>query len=74
MNLVLNVAFTIPAVWLLQEHRFFDPSVVSAIEAQVGSVAWITPTTSVIAVAAVTIAAWDSVDGFRKAASRARGA
>jgi hypothetical protein len=74
VNLALNVAFTIPAVWLLQRQMLLDPALVKAIEAQVGSSAWITPTTTVIGVVAVAIASWDSVDGFRKAARRARGA
>jgi hypothetical protein len=74
VNLVLNVAFTIPAVWLLQREMLLDPALVNAIESQVGSSAWITPTTTVIGVVAVAIASWDSVDGFRKAARRARGA
>jgi len=73
VNLGLNVAFTIPAVWLLQQDELLDPALVSAVETQVGSTAWITPTTSIIAVVAVVIAAWDSMDGFRKAARRARG-
>ena len=74
VNLLLNVAFTIPAVWLLQQDKLFDPALVSAIEAQVGSATWVTPSASAIAVVAVAIAAWDSVIGFRKAAARARGA
>ena len=74
VNLLLNVAFTIPAVRLLEQGRLFDHGLVSAIEAQVGSAAWVTPTVSAIAVVAVAIASWDSVVGFRKAAGRARGA
>lgn len=73
VNLILNLAFTLPAVWLLQQELLLDPTLVSAVESQVGSVAWVTPVTSIIAVVAVVIAAWDSVDGFRKAARRARG-
>ncbi len=74
VNLGLNVAFTIPAVWLLQQEKLFDPALVSAVEGHVGTSAWISPTASVIGVIAVAIASWDSVDGFRKAGRRARGA
>jgi hypothetical protein len=71
VNLVLNVAFTVPAVWLVQTGQLFDPALVAAIDAQVGG-GWLQPTIAIMVVVAVVIAAWDSFDGFRQAWIRSR--
>lgn len=71
VNLILNLAFTIPAVWLVSEGRLLDPPLVAAIDAKVGS-AWLAPTLAIVAVIAVTASAWDAVDGFRRSWIRSR--
>ncbi len=72
VNLGLKLAFVVPAVWLVQTDQLFDPSLIAAIEAKVGTA----PVDSVVAVGVVVtvaIAAWDTVNGFRKAWIRSRG-
>ena len=71
VNVVLNLAFVIPAVWLVQTGTLLDPGLVTAIDAKVGS-AWLQPTISIGMVIAVAISAWDAFDGFRQAWLRSR--
>ena len=71
VNLGLDVAFAVPAVYLLQNDLLLDPGLVAAIDAQTGG-AWLGPTMAIGAVVAVVVAAWDSFDGFRQAARNAR--
>jgi hypothetical protein len=72
VNLGLNLAFVVPAVWLVQTGQLFDPGLVAAIEREVGTAAWLQPTITIGMVAAVAIAAWDAFDGFRQAWIRSR--
>ena len=71
VNLLLNIAFTVPAVWLVQTGQLFDPGLVAAIDAEVGG-AWLQPTITIAVVVAIGIAAWDTIDGFRQAWIRSR--
>ena len=71
-NAVLNAAFAVPAIWLLQQGRLVNPDLVAALEAIAGG-AWFGPTAAVIAVVVAVISAWDAIDGFLKA-GRSRGA
>ncbi len=72
VNLILNLAFAIPAVWLVQSGTLIDPGLVAAIDAAVGG-AWLPPTLAIGLVIAVAISAWDAFDGFRQAWMRSRG-
>ena len=66
VNALLNAAFAVPAVWLLQNDLLFNPALVDRLDAIAGG-AWFAPTTSVITVVIVIIVAIDTLDGFRKA-------
>lgn len=64
-NVVLNLAFTIPAIYLLLEGRLLNPAYFAEFHGE----AWIQPgspavVVTVIAVAAISI--WDAVDGIVK--------
>lgn len=71
INLGLNVAFAVPAVYLLQNDLLLDPGLVAAIDAQTGG-AWLGPTMAIGALVAVIVAAWDTFDGFLQARRNAR--
>ena len=71
VNLALNVAFTVPAIYLVQNDLLLDPGLVAAIDAATGG-AWLQPTLAIGVVVAVVVAAWDSIDGFRQAWLNAR--
>ena len=70
-NLGLNIAFVVPAVWLVQTGQLFDPAMVAAVDAEVGT-AWLQPTITIGIVIAISVAVWDSFDGFRQAWIRSR--
>jgi hypothetical protein len=72
VNLGLNIAFVVPAVWLLNTGQLFDPGLMAAVEAEVGTETWLRTTIVIGTVIAVAIAAWDSFDGFRQAWIRSR--
>lgn len=66
-NLVLGLAFAAPAVWLLLTDRLLNPEFVAHIEQQTGTDAWLSPSTTLAAVAIIAISAWDVTDAFVKA-------
>ncbi|HYN47587.1 MAG TPA: permease prefix domain 1-containing protein [Candidatus Nanopelagicales bacterium] len=66
VNLVLNIAFMVPAVWLLQNGLLLDSGLMAEIDRMSGS-AWLQPTLAVTTVILVAVGAWDSFDGFRQA-------
>lgn len=70
VNVLLNVAFMVPAVWLFLTGRLFAPEFLDAIE-------WPWPggdaVVTVLAFVFIGAAVWDVIDGFRKAAAN-RGA
>lgn len=70
VNVLLNAAFTVPAVWLFLSGRLFAPEFLDAI-------AWPWPSGDVSVVVLtlvfISVAVWDTIDGFRKAWSN-RGA
>jgi hypothetical protein len=72
MNVVLGLAFVVPAIWLVTTGQLLDPGLVAAIEAEVGTSAWLQPTLAIGATVALVIFAWDSFDGFRQAWIRSR--
>ncbi|KQX06330.1 MULTISPECIES: hypothetical protein [unclassified Leifsonia] len=69
VNIALNLAFTVPAVWLWVEGRLLNPAFVDAAARQTDenfAEAW--QITSIIVVAGlVLIATWDVIDGFLNA-------
>ncbi|MFF2369973.1 permease prefix domain 1-containing protein [Agromyces sp. NPDC058110] len=67
VNVVLNAAFAIPAVWLFVEGRLLSPEFVELVQPHLDADAqWVL---SVIFVAAVVgVCAWDCIDGIIKAA------
>jgi hypothetical protein len=65
LNVLLNAAFTIPAVWLFVTGQLFAPEFVEAIGWPWGDASDITATVVLIGVIGVSV--WDVVDGFIKA-------
>lgn len=63
VNLALNIAFALPAIYLLVTDRMFNP----AFFEEIGGVEWVETTVTITAVVIAVVALWDSVDGFRKA-------
>lgn len=67
VNLVLNLAIAVPALWLLSQGQLinpeFFPTLIPADSAQTVT----TVVTTVFGFGIVAIAAWDSIDGFLKA-------
>lgn len=70
LNVLLNAAFAIPAVWLFVTGQLFSSEFIDAIGWPWGEASDITATVLVVAV--IGVAVWDVVDGFLKAA-RQRG-
>jgi hypothetical protein len=70
-NLVLGLAFVIPACKLLQDGTLFDPGLTAAVNAQ-GLGPALAPAGIVLAVVMVVSQTTDIVGGFRKAAGRTR--
>jgi hypothetical protein len=68
-NLVLNVAFTVPAVWLFTTGQIINPAALDAMQWPWGESGPIIVTMIVVVVIAASV--WDVVDGFLKA-TRAR--
>ncbi|MCD2444175.1 hypothetical protein LQ757_17965 [Agromyces sp. SYSU K20354] len=66
LNVLLNVAFTVPALWLFLSGQLFAPEFVEAIDWPWGDASGITVTVIVFVV--VGVAVWDIIDGFVKAA------
>ena len=65
-NAILAAAFAIPALWLIQTDRLWNPAAVDAL-ASVGLGDAIAPISVIIGVSIAVISAWDAVDGFLKA-------
>jgi hypothetical protein len=68
VNVVLNLAFAIPAIWLFVNGLLLNPAFVDALAAQTDDdfdEAW-RITSMIIVVAVVVIAAWDVIDGCLK--------
>ena len=70
INVLLSVAFTVPALWLFLSGQLFDPAFVDAIGWPWGEASGVTAAVIVFGVIGVTV--WDIIDGFLKA-SRNRG-
>lgn len=66
LNVLLNAAFAIPAVWLFVTGQLFAPEFVEAIGWPWGEGSDVTAAVLLIVVIGVTV--WDVVDGFIKAA------
>jgi hypothetical protein len=73
LNTVLNVAFTVPAIWLWSRGLLFDPGLVAALE-DMGLATAFRPAGIVIAVVIIAVTAWDIVEGWLKAARARAGA
>ncbi len=65
VNLALNVAFVVPAIYLLLTDRVFNPEFFAELGFDVPTAGG--PAVTITAVVILLIAAWDIVDGFRKA-------
>jgi hypothetical protein len=72
VNAVLDAAFVIPAVWLLQTGQLLSPQFEAEME-RIGAGAAIAPTVAVISVVLVAVFGWDAIDGFLKAHRARRG-
>jgi hypothetical protein len=70
-NLVLNVAFTVPAVWLFTTGQLINPAALDAMQWPWGESAPIIATIIVVVMIAASV--WDVIDGVIKTA-RARSA
>ena len=70
-NLVLNVAFTVPAVWLFTTGQLINPEALEAMGWPWGDAGEVI--VPLIVVVVVGVAAWDVIDGVIKTV-RARGA
>lgn len=66
INVLLSVAFTVPALWLFLSGQLFDPAFVDAVGWPWGDASSVTVAVIVFAVIGVTV--WDIIDGFLKAA------
>ena len=66
INVLLNVAFTVPALWLFLSGQLFAPEFVEAIGWPWGEASGVTVSVIVFGVIGVTV--WDIIDGFLKAA------
>lgn len=66
VNLILNLAFAIPAIYLLTSGRMLNPDFFAALPWPEGS-NWLDSTVTVTVVVIVAVSLWDVFDGFRKA-------
>jgi hypothetical protein len=67
LNLGLNLLFAAPAVYLLMSEQLFNPVFFDALGLDLG-MSSDSPLVLITVAVIVGIAAWDSIDGFRKAA------
>lgn len=65
-NALLAAAFAIPALWLIQTDRLWNPAAVDAL-ATMGLGGAIAPINVILGVSIAVISAWNAVDGFLKA-------
>lgn len=70
-NLVLNVAFTVPTLWLLATGQLFNPAFLDAVGWPWGEASGVT--TTVLVIVFVGIAVWDVIDGMIKTVRRRGG-
>ena len=71
VNAALNVAFAVPAIWLLQADLLVNPDLAAKLNA-VGGGQWFGPTMSIAAIVVAIVTVIDSLDGLRKAWQNAR--
>jgi hypothetical protein len=71
INLALNVAFAVPAVWLFTTGQLINPAFLEAMGWPVADIPTVATVTVLVALF-VGITLWDSVDGYRKAWLNAR--
>ncbi len=71
VNVVANLAFAVPALWLFGNGMLFDPGLEAAF-ARLGLGAAMAPAGAVITVVVAASTAWDAIDGFRRAWLRSR--
>ncbi|MDN3497431.1 permease prefix domain 1-containing protein [Planococcus sp. APC 4015] len=67
VNVVLNVAVALPAVWLLTRGELINPEFFPAVIPTDSAATVATVVSALTGFGVVAIAAWDSIDGFRKA-------
>ncbi|PPL15714.1 permease prefix domain 1-containing protein [Microterricola pindariensis] len=68
VNLLLNLAFTVPALWLLLTGQLINPAFEAAVPVDGSNVAAVSGAVyPIIAIALVGFALWDAVDGFVRA-------
>ena len=72
VNLGTNIAFAVPALWLLQNGMLFDPGLEAAI-LDLGVGPALAPAGMVLIIVVAASSAWDAIDGFRKAWLHSRG-
>lgn len=65
LNAVLEAAFAIPAIYLLQNGLLLNPAVADEIAGAGGT--WLSVTVTITSLVIAVISAWDAIDGFRKA-------
>lgn len=70
LNVLLNIAFTLPALWLFVSGQLIDPAFIETIGWPWGGAGNVTVVVLVVVI--IGIAVWDIIDGFIKAA-RGRG-
>lgn len=66
-NLLVGLAFAVPACWLLLSHRFLNPDLIAHIERETGTDAWVSPTVLVTVIAIIAVTTWDVIEAFVKA-------
>ena len=66
LNVLLNIGFAAPALWLFLSGQLFAPEFVEAIGWPWGEASGVTVAVIVFAVVGITV--WDIIDGFLKAA------
>ena len=73
LNLLTNVAFVVPALWLLTSGQLFDPGLVAAMT-DLGAAPAFDVLGRILPVIIVIAVGWDAIDGFRQAWMRTRAA
>lgn len=66
INVVLNVAFAVPALWLFLTGRLLDPALLEAMKWPWNEAATTATVTSIVIVV-IAASTWDVIDGFVKA-------
>ena len=71
INVVTNLAFAIPGLWLFGNGNLFDPGLERAF-AGLGLGAALAPAGAVVVIVVAASTAWDAFDGFRQAWMRSQ--